>query len=87
MFCALEQRQNNIVTVHWSYDTLALCAYGWKALGASLGVLLTNEKNLMLQKFKIPLTCLYVVGQTTAGYSFKATYFSLYLGLINYSLF
>lgn len=48
MFCALEQRQNNIVTVHWSYDTLALCAYGWKALGASLGVLLTNEKNLML---------------------------------------
>lgn len=43
-----------------------------------------NElKKRTLQKFQILLTCLYIVGQTVAGYYFKAIcYFNLYLSLI-----
>lgn len=43
-----------------------------------------NElKKQTLQKFQILLTCLYIVGQTVAGYYFKAIcYFNLYLALI-----
>lgn len=42
-----------------------------------------SEKNQTLQNFQILLASLYVVGQTLAGYYFKAIcYFNLYLALI-----